>query len=253
MNNEMMTEQEAEQVSRRAAAGAVRAPAPAKQAVHRRLDAAESAAPGLGPTPRGAYVRFVKPAIDAFVATLLVAVFLPLMLMIALTLRATLGSPVLFRQPRVGRGGRTFTVLKFRTMAPDRRTGDSGMRYVGVDRRVTHKSRHDPRLHPFGRFLRKWSLDELPQLLNVMRGDMSLVGPRPELVDIVARYHPWQHRRHEVKPGMTGLWQVSARGDGMMHEHVDIDLEYVDAVSLRTDTSILLRTIPAALGRAPGY
>jgi lipopolysaccharide/colanic/teichoic acid biosynthesis glycosyltransferase len=201
---------------------------------------------------RGPYERLVKPAIDATVTAVLLLLFLPLMGIIAASLWMSLGSPILFRQARVGRGGRIFTVLKFRTMAPDRRAAPSTT-YVGRDRRRTHKSRHDPRLTGAGRFLRKWSLDELPQLINVVRGDMSLVGPRPELVEIVSRYEPWQHGRHHVKPGMTGLWQVSARGNGMMHEHVDIDLRYVETVSFRTDCGILLRTIPAALGRAPGY
>jgi lipopolysaccharide/colanic/teichoic acid biosynthesis glycosyltransferase len=249
MTSDMMKQQMGIE-PRRTRVGAIRAPERAQRVIDVRVGEPEA---GASPQrPPGVYERFVKPTVDVAVAAFLVVLFLPLMAAVALALWATLGSPILFRQQRVGRGGRVFTVLKFRTMAPDRRIRPSAA-FVGVDRRRTHKSPHDPRLVPVGRFLRKWSLDELPQLLNVVRGDMSLVGPRPELVEIVDCYQPWQHRRHEVKPGMTGLWQVSARGDGMMHEHVDIDLEYVDGVSLRTDASILLRTIPAALGRAPGY
>jgi lipopolysaccharide/colanic/teichoic acid biosynthesis glycosyltransferase len=100
--------------------------------------------------------------------------------------------------------------------------------------------------------LRKWSLDELPQLLDVLSGKLSIVGPRPELVGIVAKYEPWQHARHQVKPGLTGLWQVTKRGEGEMHEHTDIDIEYVQQVSFRTDVNIMLQTIPAVLAHK-GY
>ena len=110
------------------------------------------------------------------------------------------------------------------------------------------------RVTAWGRILRPSHLDELPQLFNVLRGDMSLVGPRPELPHIVdAYYEPWQHRRHAVKPGITGLWQISERGNGMMHEHVDVDLDYVDQVGLGTDLWIMARTLPAALSSRQGY
>ncbi len=112
-------------------------------------------------------------------------------------------------------------------MAHDRRQQQEP---VDQDRRQTHKTTDDPRHTRVGRFLRKWSLDELPQFWNVVCGDMSLVGPRPELVEIVARYEPWQHQRHTVKPGLTGLWQVSSRGTGMMHLHTDIDLDYIETM-----------------------
>jgi lipopolysaccharide/colanic/teichoic acid biosynthesis glycosyltransferase len=159
---------------------------------------------------------------------------------------------VVLRQRRIGMGGRPFTVYKFRTMHADRRRDDDG--YAGPDRRRTHKSADDPRLTATGRLLRRLSLDELPQLVNVLRGEMSLVGPRPELPVVVERhYADWQHRRHAVKPGLTGLWQVSERGNGMMHEHVDVDLDYVDQVSLGTDLRILLRTLPAALTTHQGF
>ena len=197
----------------------------------------------------GSYERYVKPALDRVVAAVLLALAVPALSVIAVAIRVTMGSPILFTQRRVGRGGVDFTVYKFRTMAPDRRLAQMA---VDAERRVTHKSPHDPRLTPVGRFLRKWSLDELPQLWNVVRGDMSLVGPRPELVEIVAGYEPWQHRRHAVKPGITGLWQVSARGDRMMHEATDVDLAYIAELSWRNDLRILLLTIPAALGKRTG-
>ncbi len=192
------------------------------------------------------YVRRLKPAVDRLIAAVLLVILFPLLLLIALGLLATLRRPILFRQVRVGRHGVPFVLWKFRTMRPDRRTRDLP---VAVERRVCHKSRHDPRHTRFGRSLRCTRLDELPQLVNVLVGDMSLVGPRPELIEIVSRYEPWQHARHVVRPGITGLWQVSAIGDGMMHENTDIDLEYIRAMDLRTDLRILLRTPVAAVLR----
>ncbi len=197
--------------------------------------------------PRGAYVRVIKPILDRVLGGVLLVAAAPLLALVGLVVRAKIGSPVIFRQARCGRDGEPFDVLKFRTMRADRRAAS---RPVPDDRRITHKSDEDPRHTDLGRQLRKWSLDELPQLWNVARGDMSLVGPRPELVEIVERYEPWQRQRHLVRPGLTGLWQISRRGEGLMHLYTDIDLEYVSTVSLRTDVLILLRTIPAALGRS---
>ena len=202
------------------------------------------------PVPSGLYARFGKPLLDRVVAVLLLAVLSPLILVIAIAVRADVGTPVLFRQRRVGRDGEVFSMVKFRSMRPDRRSGQAD--FDGADRRRTHKHPEDPRLTAFGRFLRSWSLDELPQLLHVVRGEMSLVGPRPELVSVVAGYEPWQHARHLVKPGLTGLWQVTERGSTPMHERTDLDLEYLRRLSLWTDLSILLRTVPAALGGRRG-
>ena len=197
------------------------------------------------------YELYGKPVIDRFGALILLLLALPILLLVALAVFVRLGSPVLLRQPRVGKDGQVFGVYKFRTMKPDRRRSHLA---VPEDRRRTHKHPEDPRLVGLGRFLRKWSLDELPQLLNVVLGDMSLVGPRPELVSIVSRhYAPWQHARHQVKPGLTGLWQVTERSVGEMHEHTHVDLEYVEHLNARTDFRILLLTIPAVLGRRQGF
>jgi lipopolysaccharide/colanic/teichoic acid biosynthesis glycosyltransferase len=196
------------------------------------------------------YERFLKPVIDRTVGTVLLLAVLPTLLLVALAVRALLGRSVIFKQRRVGRGGRVFTMYKFRTMHPDRRKARLPF---AADRRLTHKHPQDPRLTPLGRFLRKWSLDELPQLWNVACGDMSLIGPRPELVDIVDKYESWQHERHAVKPGLTGLWQVLARGDGPMHENTHLDLAYVRQVRFTTDCKILVHTIPALLGRRTGF
>jgi lipopolysaccharide/colanic/teichoic acid biosynthesis glycosyltransferase len=239
------------------------------------------------PAP-SAYERHVKPAFDRAVAAVLLVVLSPLLLAIAIAVRVNLGPGVLYRQERIGQGGETFPMLKFRTMHPDRRRTTSGElradrrlaadrrgtdrrcaqlgfegpeRRSGIERRQgerrapeasrrrTHKSPHDPRHTPLGRFLRSSSLDELPQLVNVLRGELSLVGPRPELPEVVASYEPWQHARHEVKPGLTGLWQTTDRSNGEpMHLHVDTDLEYIERLSVRTDFSILLVTVPVLLG-----
>jgi lipopolysaccharide/colanic/teichoic acid biosynthesis glycosyltransferase len=206
-------------------------------------------APGFSNTPRAstAYELVVKPLMDILGALILLIVAAPVLAAVYLLVLLQLGRPVILRQTRVGRHGRVFEVYKFRTMLPDRRQGDVP---VHVDRRVTHKHPNDPRLHPLGRFLRKWSLDELPQLLNVLRGDMSLVGPRPELVSVVQRhYEPWQHARHQVRPGLTGLWQITDRGSAdEMYKHTATDLQYVQRVTLWGDLRILLLTLPSALG-----
>jgi len=192
------------------------------------------------------YERFVKPAFDHLIGGLLFLVAVPVLLVIALAVWITLGSPVLIRQDRVGRAGRPFGMLKFRTMRPDRRQG-ADPSYTGPERRRTHKSPFDPRHTPLGRRLRQNSLDELPQLFNILRGDMSLVGPRPELRSVADHYQDWQHLRHMVRPGLTGLWQITERANGtVMHEHTELDLDYVEQLSARTDFSILCRT-PRAL------
>ena len=200
------------------------------------------------------YDRFGKPVIDRLGALVLVVVLLPVLLAVAIAVWVKLGAPVLLRQPRVGRGGRVFGMLKFRTMLPDRRERRKPVP-PERDRRQTHKSANDPRHTDLGRFLRRTSLDELPQLLNVLAGHMSLVGPRPELTDVVDQiYEPWQLQRHQVKPGITGLWQVTERaeGDGVMHHHTEIDLAYIERLSLATDLRILVQTPLAVVGSRNG-
>jgi lipopolysaccharide/colanic/teichoic acid biosynthesis glycosyltransferase len=193
------------------------------------------------------YHRVVKPVLDVVGGVVLLVLFLPVLLVLALAVRVKLGKGVLYQQRRVGRNGRTFVMYKFRTMEPDRRVRQAT--FDGLDRRTCHKRDDDPRHTPFGRFLRSSSFDELPQLWNVVKGDMSLVGPRPELPHIVAAYEPWQHERHEVKPGLTGFWQVSDRAGGLAYERVDLDLDYIRRLSFWTDCAVLLRTIPVTLKR----
>lgn len=201
--------------------------------------------------PAGRYERWVKPTIDRFAGIVLTVLTAPIVFIVVPLIWREMGRPAIFRQERVGRFGKRFTVYKFRTMLPDRRA--DVLPFDGDDRRVNHKSEHDPRHTDLGRFLRKWSLDEIPQFWNVAKGDMSLVGPRPELPGIVGRYEDWQHRRHDVKPGLTGRWQVSARGDIPMHEATDVDIEYVDSLSFVEDVRILMRTPGAMLGSNKGH
>jgi len=196
------------------------------------------------------YERFGKPVIDRVFAVVLLVTIALVMLLVAVAVWFSLGRPILFRQTRVGRGGRHFPLHKFRTMDADRRYNSFG--YADRDRRLTHKHPNDPRLSGVGRTLRKWSLDELPQLWDVVTGKLSLVGPRPELTIIVSKYEQWQHARHAVKPGLTGLWQVTARGNGPMFEHTDLDIAYAQRVTLRRDLKILLLTAPAVLAHT-GY
>lgn len=171
----------------------------------------------------------VKRVLDVVAAATGLALTAPIQLLVAAAVRRRLGSPVLFRQPRPGRDGEVFELMKFRTMLePDPANG-----------LITDADR----MTPLGGFLRRTSLDELPTLLNVLRGDMSLVGPRPLLVAYLDRYTPEQSRRHEVRPGVTGLAQVSGRNAISWEEKFALDVRYVDERSLLLDLRILLRTL----------
>ncbi len=198
------------------------------------------------------YERFVKPGIDRILAIVIYLLQVPLLLALILAIWGTMGRPAIFRQQRVGKDGQPFTMYKLRTMRTDRRV--EKIPFDGPDRRRVHKTRDDPRISKLGGFLRKWSLDEIPQLINVALGHMSLVGPRPELVEIVdTKYEPWQHQRHAVKPGLTGLWQISDQRQELMYRATHIDLEYLSRISLREDLRILALTIPAALGKRSSF
>jgi lipopolysaccharide/colanic/teichoic acid biosynthesis glycosyltransferase len=192
------------------------------------------------------YERFVKRPVDLLLACFLLVVLLPLLATIALAVRLSMGSKVFFLQDRVGRRGATIRMVKFRSMHPDRRR-DHKEPFVGVDRRMIHKTNDDPRHTRVGRFIRKWSLDELPQLWNVVKGDMSIVGPRPELVQVAHRFELVEHARHLVRPGITGLWQVSKERTELLHENVHIDLDYVARVTFISDVRIMLRTFGSVL------
>jgi exopolysaccharide biosynthesis polyprenyl glycosylphosphotransferase len=174
----------------------------------------------------------------------------PIMLATAIAIRVTDPGPVLFRQVRAGRNGRTFTMLKFRSMVMDAEKRKAELMHLNEMDGPVFKIKRDPRITAVGRFIRKTSIDELPQLFNILFGDMSLVGPRPPLPSEVDQYEPWQRRRLSVKPGLTGMWQVSGRNQIDFDEWMKMDLEYIDNWSLWLDLKIILKTVPAVVLRS---
>jgi exopolysaccharide biosynthesis polyprenyl glycosylphosphotransferase len=197
--------------------------------------------------------RVVKSAFDYLLALSLLVALSPVMLALAALIRVTSRGPALFRQTRVGTGGREFTVYKFRSMVADAETRLSELVHHDEGNGVLFKMRSDPRVTRVGNLLRRYSLDELPQLLNVLRGNMSLVGPRPPLPTEVAGYSTDEIRRLRVRPGMTGLWQVSGRSDLTWEESLRLDLRYVDNWSISLDLSILWRTFRAVTQGSGAY
>ncbi|HVL54813.1 MAG TPA: sugar transferase [Vitreimonas sp.] len=188
-----------------------------------------------------------KRVLDFGLGAVALAVAAPVLLAVAVWIRAVDGGPVLFRQTRVGLHGRPFRVVKFRTMVPDAEARLAELEAMNEIKGHAFKLTRDPRLSRTGRTLRATSLDELPQLWNVLKGEMSLVGPRPPLPREVAGYDLWHRRRLSMKPGITGLWQVQARGEEEFDRWVELDLSYIDRWSIWLDLKIMLRTIPAML------
>ena len=186
--------------------------------------------------PYGPYERFVKRGLDAFLATGALIVLSPVLLVTAILVRVKLGSPVLFTQERPGRDGKIFKLYKFRTMTDAR--DEKGELLPD-----------DQRLPAFGQKLRSTSLDELPELINMVKGDMAVVGPRPLLVKYLPRYNKHQARRHEVRPGFTGLAQVHGRNSISWEEKFDWDVKYVDHITFRGDVKIIADTVRTVLKR----
>ena len=199
------------------------------------------------PAP-GRVGRTIKRAMDLAGGTLALLLLGPLLLGTAALIAAVDGRPVVFRQPRAGLGGRSFRIYKFRTMHLGADAERAALRAQNeVAGGASFKMTDDPRITRLGRLLRRTSIDELPQLLNVLQGDMSLVGPRPHPFDDVDGYQPWHHARFAMKPGITGLWQVSSRRDPDFDHWVELDLEYIRSWSPELDLRIMARTIPAVL------
>lgn len=198
-----------------------------------------------------AYGRWGKRPLDVVLASALIVVSLPVLVAVALSIPVMLGrGGILYRQARVGRHGQVFTIYKFRSMLQDRRGGATPRRYRGPERRRIHKSGDDPRHTPYGRFLRSTSLDELPQVFNILLGHMSLVGPRPELVAVAEREGFVDHPRHLVRPGLTGPFQVSPlRSANRISDGLHLDLAYVVDVRFRRDLALLARTVRIVLAR----
>ncbi len=204
------------------------------------------------PAMRGGRM-LIKRVLDRLLGSLLFVVLTPLLAVIAIAVKLTSPGPVLFRQLRIGEDGRPFEMLKFRSMVADAEDRRAELEAHSEGNGVLFKIRADPRVTRVGALLRRYSLDELPQLWNVVRGEMSLVGPRPPLVQEVVAYSADATRRLRVRPGMTGLWQVSGRSDLSWEESLRLDLRYVDNWSLALDATILWRTWRAVLRRSGAY
>jgi exopolysaccharide biosynthesis polyprenyl glycosylphosphotransferase len=191
----------------------------------------------------------LKRTVDILAASTLLVLSLPLWTLASIAVRRSSPGPVLFWQERIGRDGEPFEMLKFRTMYEDAEARRAELEHLNEADGLMFKMTDDPRVTAAGRFLRRWSIDELPQLINVLRGDMSMVGPRPPLPDEVAQYDAWHLRRLRIRPGITGVWQVSGRSDVPFDEAVRMDLFYIENWSLGTDLLLLTRTVKAVLSR----
>jgi len=205
---------------------------------------------GFAPAAR---VTWLKRATDLLVASAVVVGLAPLFAAIVLAIRLDSPGPVLYRQERVGKHGQRFWMFKFRSMRQD---ADQLLAQLQAQNEASgplFKMRRDPRVTRVGGVLRRLSLDELPQLFNVLRGEMSLVGPRPPLPLEVEQYEDWQHGRLRAMPGITGLWQVSGRSEVPFHDMVRLDLHYIRNWSLGLDLEILLRTLPAVVLQRGAY
>lgn len=208
------------------------------------------------PSPPSSIFRLLAPPIppwkrvlDVLGASAMLVLLSPIFLLAAIAVRLSSPGPIIFRQQRVGLGGRVFWFYKFRSMYVDAEQRKKDLEHLNEAQGPVFKITRDPRITPVGRFLRVTSIDELPQLWNVLRGDMSLVGPRPPIPDEVRRYAPWHRRRLEVPGGLTCIWQVSGRCDIPFEDWMRMDLQYARQQSLATDLALLWKTVGAVLSR----
>lgn len=199
------------------------------------------------------YRRGGKRLLDVALAAAGMLVAIPLLAVAAVAIKLDSPGPVFHRAARVGKGGRRFTFLKLRSMRADAEELRGLLLHRNITKGPTFKLHDDPRVTRVGRFLRKTSLDELPQLFHVLSGDMSLVGPRPPFPEEVEHYEPWMRRRLEVRPGLTCLWQIRGRSDLPFDEWMRLDVEYVERYSFLLDVKILALTIPAVLSGRGAY
>ncbi len=196
---------------------------------------------------------FSKRLFDLIVGVVSLVFILPILPLIALMIKLDTRGPVFFKQGRVGRNGRVFKFYKFRSMVHEAESKRAELGELNEQDGPVFKMRSDPRITSVGGFLRRSSFDEIPQIVNVLRGEMSIVGPRPPLPQEVACYQPWQLSRLAVKPGITCLWQISGRSRIGFNEWMRLDLEYLRTRSFKTDLLILLKTIPAVIERKGAY
>jgi exopolysaccharide biosynthesis polyprenyl glycosylphosphotransferase len=195
----------------------------------------------------------LKRAFDVIVALLVALLGAPLWFLIALLIKVTSRGPVFYADTRIGLGERTFRMLKFRTMVADAEERRAALEAANEGSGALFKIRNDPRVTRVGRVLRRFSIDEIPNVLNVMRGEMSLVGPRPLPARDYGRLEPWHRRRSNVLPGMTGLWQIAGRSDLSFDDLVRLDFYYLENWSLWLDITILVKTLPAVVARRGAY
>lgn len=199
------------------------------------------------------FQRFTKRLLDIFLSCVGLLLTSPIMAFVALAIKLEDGGPIFYYAKRVGENGRLFPMFKFRSMVVNADKLQQQVNQTDANGNVIHKTANDPRVTRIGQFIRRTSIDELPQLINVLRGDMSLVGPRPELPWLVAKYEPWQRKRFAVPQGITGWWQVNGRSDNLMHLHTDQDLYYIQNYSLWLDLQILWRTLTIVLRGKGAY
>jgi lipopolysaccharide/colanic/teichoic acid biosynthesis glycosyltransferase len=195
----------------------------------------------------------LKRTVDVVLSAVGLLLLSPILLLIAIAVKLSSRGPVIYRSIRPGLGGEPFCCFKFRTMREHAEQIQADLELLNEQSGALFKIREDPRLTPIGRFLRRYSLDELPQLLNIMRAEMSLVGPRPLPIRDFERLEDWHKKRYLVLPGITGLWQVSGRSDLAFDDLVRLDFLYLERWSILLDLSILLRTIPAVLSRRGAF
>jgi len=197
--------------------------------------------------------RLLKRAFDLIVATVMILLSWPIMILAALLVRLTSRGPAIFKQVRVGLGGRRFMCYKFRSMCEEAEDLKPELAHLNELEGPVFKIKRDPRITPVGFFIRKFSIDELPQLFNVLKGDMSIVGPRPPLPSETEMYTSRERRRLAVQPGLTCLWQISGRSDIPFDRWIDLDLQYIDQMSFLTDIHIVAKTIPAVITGAGAH
>lgn len=195
-----------------------------------------------------------KRIIDYGLGAAALTILAPLLFLLAISIKMGSPGPILFKQARIGKNGRSFNILKFRSMYEDAESRLEKLLTNNESSRVMFKMTNDPRITPIGKVLRKYSIDELPQILNVLRGEMSLVGPRPPVLRELEFYQAWHYSRFDTLPGMTGLWQVSGRSDISDFDQVaKMDIEYISNWNLFSDIKIILKTIPVVLSGKGAY
>ena len=199
------------------------------------------------------FQRFVKRLFDIAISASILVLLAPILALVGIAIKLEDRGPIFYRAERVGENGHLFRMLKFRSMIVDADKIQPEVNQVDDTGDLVHKQADDPRVTRVGRFIRRTSIDELPQLVNVFKGEMSLVGPRPEMPWLVDKYEPWQRKRFAVPQGITGWWQVNGRSDNLMHLHTDQDLYYIQNYSLWLDVRILWRTVTVVLRGKGAY